>query len=285
VNPLIFISYRREDSAAQAGRLRATLLGQFGEQAVFMDTSSIQPGMEWPARIADALDSAQVVVVVLGPGWIRVSEESGQRRIDLENDWVRRELEEAFTRKKEIFPVLVSGARIPPADWLPKSLAELPTRQALEIRDGYWDHDVKLLMRRLETLDKVPQGKEPVGDYPSPGAVLPDPISDEMLETALRKTLKRWKKVVSPRPDKPDSVRIELFREYKFKTFIDAISFMSEVAPGCNIAIHHPRWENVWKTVKVYLTTWDIDHRISDRDVQLAQYFEKAYSEFPGADP
>ena len=55
---------------------------------------------------------------------------------------------------------------------------------------------------------------------------------------------------------------------------------MNEVAPGCDIAIHHPRWENIWKTVKVYLTTWDIGHRISDRDIQLARYLDQAYSDF-----
>jgi pterin-4a-carbinolamine dehydratase len=58
---------------------------------------------------------------------------------------------------------------------------------------------------------------------------------------------------------------------------------MNLLAPGCDIAMHHPRWENVWKTLKVYLTTWDIGHRISDRDLQLARYFDRAYEEFAGA--
>lgn len=58
---------------------------------------------------------------------------------------------------------------------------------------------------------------------------------------------------------------------------------MTQVAQGCDIAMHHPRWENIWKTVRVYLTTWDIGHRISDRDIQLARYFDRAYVEFPGS--
>ena len=60
---------------------------------------------------------------------------------------------------------------------------------------------------------------------------------------------------------------------------------MNEVAPGCDIAIHHPRWENLWRSLRVWLTTWDIGHRISDRDIQLAKYFDKAYADFPGAKP
>ncbi|WP_392531464.1 4a-hydroxytetrahydrobiopterin dehydratase [Nostoc sp. C117] len=73
------------------------------------------------------------------------------------------------------------------------------------------------------------------------------------------------------------------FFAYNFKTFRYAIELMNQVAPGCDIALHHPRWENVWRTVRVYLTTWDIGHQISDRDIQLAKYFDKAFSDFPGA--
>ncbi len=32
------------------------------------------------------------------------------------------------------------------------------------------------------------------------------------------------------------------------------------------------------------MTTWDIGHAISDRDIQLAKYLDHVYSEFPGAD-
>jgi pterin-4a-carbinolamine dehydratase len=57
---------------------------------------------------------------------------------------------------------------------------------------------------------------------------------------------------------------------------------MHETAPGCDIAIHHPTWENVWRSVRIFLTTWDIGCRVSDRDVQLAKYFENTYKVFPG---
>ena len=60
---------------------------------------------------------------------------------------------------------------------------------------------------------------------------------------------------------------------------------MSQVAKGCDIANHHPRWENLWKTLRVFLTTWNIGHKISDRDIQLAKYFDSAYAEFPGRIP
>lgn len=282
MQPSIFVSYRREDSVAEAGRLQTTLVGQFGDEAVFMDTSSIQAGAEWPSSISSALDCARVVLVILGPGWVRVSDEWGQRRIDEEKDWVRKEIEQALALNKEVIPVLVNGARMPPAEKLPRSISDLPTRQAIEIRTTYWNHDMKLLLSRLESLAETPPAQESAGIYPIPPPEKPDPISDEGLEIALKGSLSQWSKKVSPLNDTSDAVRTELFREYRFRTFRDAIRFMNEVAPGCDIAIHHPRWENIWKTVKVYLTTWDIGHRISDRDIQLAKYFDKAYSEFVG---
>jgi pterin-4a-carbinolamine dehydratase len=290
MQPSIFISYRREDTAAEAGRLRTTLLGQFGDEAVFMDTSSIQPGAQWPSRISSALESARAVLVIIGPEWIRVSDQWGGRRIDEDDDWVRKEIEQALSEDKEVIPVLVREALVPPTRKLPESISALFDRQAIEIRTSYWDHDIKLLQSRLESVAGTPVAREPAGPYPEgpypvPAPEVPDAISDESLEIALKGALSQWRKVVSPLPDKPDTVRIELFREYKFKNFRDAINFMSEVAPGCDIAIHHPRWENIWATLRVYLTTWDIGHLISDRDIQLAKYFDTAYSEFITKNP
>ena len=81
----------------------------------------------------------------------------------------------------------------------------------------------------------------------------------------------------SPLPENPASSRTELFREYTFHSFQEAIRFMREVSAGCDVADHHPRWENLYRTLRVYLTTWGIGHRITDRDVQLARYFDDVY--------
>jgi hypothetical protein len=40
----IFLSYRREDSEGQAGRLYDDLVAVFGPDSVFMDVTAIQPG-------------------------------------------------------------------------------------------------------------------------------------------------------------------------------------------------------------------------------------------------
>lgn len=116
--------------------------------------------------------------------------------------------------------------------------------------------------------------------YPVPPPETPEPLSEQALQIALGASLSAWERKVSALPEDPSRNRIELFREYRFKTFLGAIEFMHEVAPGCEIALHHPRWENIWRTVRVYLSTWDIGHRVSDRDIQLAKYLDSAYERF-----
>jgi len=48
---------------------------------------------------------------------------------------------------------------------------------------------------------------------------------------------------------------------------------------GGDIVPHHPRWENQWRTVTVYLSTWDLNYRISELDVQLAARLDRVASD------
>ena len=43
----IFISYRRDDAAGEAGRLFDDLTAKFGPELVFMDVAGIQPGRDF----------------------------------------------------------------------------------------------------------------------------------------------------------------------------------------------------------------------------------------------
>jgi pterin-4a-carbinolamine dehydratase len=81
-------------------------------------------------------------------------------------------------------------------------------------------------------------------------------------------------------PGAPRQIRVELHREFVFRSFLDVLAFMAEVGDFADKANHHPRWENIFRTLDVYLTTWDIGHRISQLDLQLAQYFDRAYEKY-----
>ncbi|KOG31061.1 4a-hydroxytetrahydrobiopterin dehydratase [Streptomyces resistomycificus] len=284
----IFVSYRREDGQAEAWLLQERLTARLGGAAVFLDTSAIPPGSVWPDRLRQALDNASAVLVLIGPNWIRAADEWSRRRIDQEGDWVRLEVAQSLESGKLVLPILVSGAAMPPAESLPASIAALAQRQAFELRHATdIDRIVNHLVRRLA--DPAPDGSP--GLYPRPAPELPDPLNQEKIEVALRGSLRHWRlqrRRLDPCPPDTEVSAQEqtgLYREYRFRTFQDAVSFMHATAPGCDIAIHHPVWENIWRTVRIFLTTWDIGHRISDRDVQLAKYFERAYADFPTADP
>ncbi|GGZ33472.1 4a-hydroxytetrahydrobiopterin dehydratase [Streptomyces poonensis] len=283
----IFVSYRREDGAAEAWLLQARLSDRLGGAAVFLDDYAIPPGAVWPDRIRRALDSASAVIVVIGPHWVVAADEWSRRRIDQEDDWVRLEIAESLASNKNVLPVLVRGAAMPPAEALPVPIASLARLQAVELRDA---GDIDRIVNHLVGLLGGAEKDGETGLYPRPAPELPDPLSKEKIKVALQGSLRHWR-VQQRRPGGPSAAVGEsgqeqtgLYREYRFLTFQDAVSFMHATAPGCDIAIHHPVWENVWRTVRVFLTTWDIGHRISDRDVQMAKYFERAYEDFPAAD-
>lgn len=275
------MSYRRDDAASEAGRLSDALRAQLGDDAVFMDVSSIAVGSRWPDDLRDALDGADTVVLVVGPQWLRAADEWGRRRIDRDEDWVRREVVYALEHDKHLVPVLVDGAQMPPKWALPDALRTLPDRQCIEIRRDVWDHDVKLLLAQIPVsqVDRAAE-EERLGPYPrNPPPGLPEPIDDAVLRRILAEDLVEWRVAATPLPEDPAQERVELFREFRFPSFQDAVGFMAQVAPGCDIAMHHPRWENIFKTLRVFLTSWDIGHRVSDRDVQLARYFDRAYAD------
>src|SRR5581483_1598221 len=128
MNPSIFINYRRDDAGSEAMLVRDAVRHEFGDDFVFMDTSSLQAGAVWPEEIEAGLRSATAVLVVIGPDWLRAGSNAwGQRRIDQETDWVRRELAYALSESKKVIPVLVRDAKIPPAEALPEPLRLLPT--------------------------------------------------------------------------------------------------------------------------------------------------------------
>jgi len=279
----VFVSYRRDDSSAEAGAICRAVRDQIGPDLVFMDTSSIPAGASWPQSIQQTLSSAALVIAVIGPDWVRASDEWGRRRIDSDEDWVRREVETALALDLRIIPVFVRGARMPPMSVLPKGLQKIVEKQAIELRRDYWDHDILLLLAQLEgtTAAERPSTSKDVDPYPKQAPEPPDPLDEEKLRRRLAKELTGWKQVVSPLPGNESKVRIELSKEYKFPTFVDTIRFMLQVAPGCDIAMHHPRWENIWKTLSVHLSTWDHGlHKITDRDTMLAKYFDRAYTDF-----
>ena len=47
-------------------------------------------------------------------------------------------------------------------------------------------------------------------------------------------------------------------REFNFRDFIEAFSFMTKIALICEKHNHHPNWENVYSKVIIKLSTHDL---------------------------
>jgi len=66
----IFISYRRSDSAAIAGRIRDRLAQYYGADAIFIDIDSIPFGIDFRQQIQEAMTKNDLVLALIGPKWI-----------------------------------------------------------------------------------------------------------------------------------------------------------------------------------------------------------------------
>lgn len=63
----------------------------------------------------------------------------------------------------------------------------------------------------------------------------------------------------------------QLVKEFKFKDFIEAFSFMTSVAFLAEKMDHHPNWENVYNKVTIHLCTHDKGNTITAKDRSLAK--------------
>jgi hypothetical protein len=94
----------------------------------------------------------QPVSAMIGPNWLDAQRESGGRRLDDPNDFVRIETATALRRGIPVIPVLVRSARMPQADRLPTDLADLAYRNAVELTHARWKSDVQVLIGALRPL-------------------------------------------------------------------------------------------------------------------------------------
>jgi hypothetical protein len=145
----IFISYRRDDTEGEAGRLFDDLTRSFGENSVFMDVDGINPGMDFRKAIDDNVSSCGVLLAVIGPAWSTIKGNAGERRLDDANDFVRLEIASALSRNIAVIPVLVHDAKMPHPGELPDNLKDLAYRNSVEITHARWNSDVQLLITAL----------------------------------------------------------------------------------------------------------------------------------------
>jgi TIR domain len=153
----VFISYRRSDQAAFAGRLYDRLTAAFDKATVFMDVDSIDLGLDFVDVLHEALGRCRVLIVVIGRSWLSATDELGAPRLENPDDFVRLEVEVALERGLRVIPVLVDGAAMPRATGLPESIAKLARRNGREISNARFGSDTIELINTLRLiLDRSP---------------------------------------------------------------------------------------------------------------------------------
>jgi len=141
----IFISYRKQDTPGETGRLADALSQHFHENQIFRDIERLEPGADFVEEIGKRLQACDVMLAVVGSNWLGKQGDKPPRIQD-PNDWVRVELAAALQRSIRVVPVLVNGAQLPSLEELPPELQPLLRRQAHEISDKRWRYDTEQLI-------------------------------------------------------------------------------------------------------------------------------------------
>lgn len=148
-SPSIFISYRRSDSAAFAGRVQENILRAIPNAKVFLDVNTISKGDNFRSAITKNIEASEVFLVLIGKGWLTLDDTSGVPRICNDGDYVRYEIGWALKHNKRIIPVLIDGAMMPESSALPEDIRDLKFHNAAEIRHSRFEDDMNSLLKDL----------------------------------------------------------------------------------------------------------------------------------------
>lgn len=162
----LFMSYRRSDQIALTGRVYDRLVQKFGSEQVFKDVEDIPAGSDFRKVLEQALTKADIVLAMIGPGWLNAADSQGRRRLDNPDDFVRLEIATALKRDDVlVIPVLLDNAKMPVANHLPADLKELAYRNGVVVRnDPDFGSDIKELIAIIEekSVKAAPKSKLPL---------------------------------------------------------------------------------------------------------------------------
>ncbi|MFI1203059.1 toll/interleukin-1 receptor domain-containing protein (plasmid) [Streptomyces sp. BHT-5-2] len=140
----VFLNYRTGDGEKTAALIDQELSRRFGRKSIFRASKSIAPGAAYPESLLTALRRSSLFLAVVGPDWTNF-----QHRLHDPEDWVRKEIEEAFACGLPVVPVLDGRKtnRLSRAD-LPPEIALLADLQSVP----FDTHDVETGLRRIGDL-------------------------------------------------------------------------------------------------------------------------------------
>jgi len=153
----VFISYRRNDNRMTVAVLQKALRDRPDIAKVFRDVDEIEYGDDFAAVIDEALDGADVVLVVIGPRWCELL----QARLG-GVDWVRHEVAQALRLRSasptaaaraqplRVIPVLIGGATPPAEDQVPAEIAPLCRLSMMPFDESSEAASINTLLERIQ---------------------------------------------------------------------------------------------------------------------------------------
>ncbi|MFF9897153.1 TIR domain-containing protein [Streptomyces longispororuber] len=148
----IFVSFRTRGGKELAHMCRQALTDRFGPDSVFLAGGSIGLGDDFTQALPQAVRRSRVLLVLIDEQWLDAPDRRrpGRRALANPQDWVRREIEEAFDSGVLVVPVL-AGPRLEQLDAhrLPKSIEQLAVCQYARVQLRTFTTDLAALGDRL----------------------------------------------------------------------------------------------------------------------------------------
>jgi pterin-4a-carbinolamine dehydratase len=293
----IFISYRRLDSQHATLAIADRLSWAFGADEVFFDRGSIRAGHQWPDALERGLNAAKVLVLIVGEAWLTATDKWARRRIDDPADWVRCEILTALAANEKghtaIIPVLLDDAKRLHADAFDVALQPIARFEPMPLRADLWDEGLETLIARIAqesglTRIQPRHDRNPNGSPARPRREQSNQktMTDAEVRTALE-PLARWQLQWGHHAWGAGGNAQEIVKSYDFPSFADVVAFMAAAAKEIDAwnPPHHPRWENQWKVLTVFFTTWDVDCRVTQLDIAAAENFDAIVARWKARSP
>ncbi|RXS86167.1 TIR domain-containing protein [Streptomyces sp. TM32] len=163
----VFINYRTGDGNETAALIDNELSNRFGKDRAFRASKSIPPGTAYPDALLTSLRRSALLLAVIGADWINF------RALGDPEDWVRKEILEAFACGLPVIPVLAGRTteRLKKDD-LPDELARLAELQSVRLDTQNAEADLRrlgdLVAEMVPELHDLEHAEAPVRD---PGSV------------------------------------------------------------------------------------------------------------------
>ncbi|GFE26481.1 TIR domain-containing protein [Streptomyces nigrescens] len=164
----VFINYRTGDGNETAALIDNELSNRFGKDRAFRASKSIPPGTVYPDALLTSLRRSALLLVVIGADWVNF-----QSRLRDPEDWVRKEILEAFACGLPVVPVLAGRTteRLKKDD-LPADLTRLAELQSVRLDTQNAEADLKrlgdLVAEMVPELHDLEHADAPA---PEPGSV------------------------------------------------------------------------------------------------------------------